>query len=159
MRYFLREVLPLIERAAPGVHLFIVGDGPWADMPEVRQNAAVTCTGFVDDTRPYMARCAAAVAPILAGSGTRIKILEGLAAGIPIVSTTLGCEGIAARPGEDVLIADTAVEFAAAVVHLLGDAALAEKLRANGRRLVEEKYDWKAIADRLDALYADAAPQ
>jgi glycosyltransferase involved in cell wall biosynthesis len=69
------------------------------------------------------------------------------------VSTTIGCEGIAARPGEDVLIADMAADFAAATVRLLRDRALAEKLRSNGRRLAEEMYDWRAIASRLDALY------
>ncbi len=153
MRWFLREVYPLIRRQRPGVRLTIVGDGPWAEMADVAASPDVTATGFVEDTRPYLGRCAVSVAPILSGSGTRIKILDSLAAGIPVVSTTVGCEGIAAQPGRDVLIADSPDDFAAAVVRLLGDASLAESLRRNGRRLAEERYDWRAIGRRLDDVY------
>lgn len=156
MRWFLRDVFPLVQRLAPAAHLTIVGDGPWADMPGVAGNPAVRATGFVDDIRPYLASSAVSVVPILAGAGTRIKILDSLAAGLPVVSTTVGCEGIAARPNEDVLIADTPDDLAAAIVRVLGDASLAEKLRANGRRLVEQRYDWRAISRRLDELYTSA---
>ncbi len=150
--YFLRDVFPLIQRRIPDVRLTIAGDGAWAAWPDVATQPAATATGFVEDIRPYLARCAVSIVPILSGSGTRIKILDSLAAGIPVVSTTLGCEGIAVRAGEHVLIADSPAAFAAAVVHVLQDAALAESLRRNGRRLVEERYAWHAIAAQLDAL-------
>ena len=107
MRWFLGQVWPLILRTLPDARLTIAGDGPWAEMDEVAVQPAVSALGFVDDIRPYLACCAVSIAPILAGAGTRIKILDSLAAGIPIVSTTLGCEGIAARPGADLLLADT----------------------------------------------------
>lgn len=152
LRFFLREVWPLIRRDVPDARLTIVGDGPWADMPEAAADNAVTATGFVEDTRPFFARCAVSVAPIRAGAGTRIKILDSLAAGAPVVSTTLGCEGIAVQPGTDVLIADSAPDFAAAVVRVLGDPALAETLRRNGRRLAAATYDWRAIVGQLDSV-------
>ncbi len=153
IRYFLREVFPIIQSDMPQARLTVVGDGPWASMLEIKDNPAVTATGFVADTRPHFARCAVSVAPILSGAGTRIKILDSLAAGIPIVATTIGAEGIAARHGEEILIADTPAEFAAAVLRLLHDPALAEKLRRNGRRLAEQTYDWRAIAARLEQIY------
>jgi len=151
--YFVRQVLPLIQREIPQVRLLVVGDGPWAEIDDLAANPCVTVTGFVEDTRPYLASCAVSIVPILSGAGTRIKILEALAAAIPVISTTLGCEGIEARPGEDILIADTPAEFAAATVKVLRDHELAEKLRRNGRRLVEDKYNWRAIVARLDRLY------
>lgn len=153
MRWFLRDVFPLIQLQRADAHLTIVGDGPWAEMPEIADNPAVSATGFVEDTRPYLARCAVSVVPILSGAGTRIKILDSLAAGIPVVSTTVGCEGIAALPDEDVLIANSPAAMATAVLRVLGDAQRAETLRRNGRRLVEQRYDWRAIVQGLDALY------
>jgi polysaccharide biosynthesis protein PslH len=158
MQYFLDQVWPLICSKLPEAHLFVVGDGPWAEMGGIAGNPAVTATGLVDDTRPYLARCAVSLAPILSGSGTRIKILESLAAGIPVVSTTLGCEGITAQPGRDLLVADRPQDFASAVLRIVQDGGLAESLRRNGRRLVEESYDWSAVAARLDALYRGERP-
>ena len=88
----------------------------------------------------------------------RVKILQSLAEGIPIVSTTLGCEGIGVTDGEDILIADEPGDFAAAVLRVLNDRALAQRLSHNGRRLAETRYDYRRACVALDEVYARAAP-
>ncbi len=93
------------------------------------------------------------VVPVRAGSGMRVRILEALARGIPIVTTTTGVEGIDAVDGKHLLVADTPTEFAAAVVRLLRDSTLREFLIQNGRRLAEEKYDWQVVLPRLESVY------
>jgi glycosyltransferase involved in cell wall biosynthesis len=87
------------------------------------------------------------------GSGTRLKVVEGLAMGKALVSTTLGCEGVDVHDGEHLLIGDTAEAFAAQVLRLFDDAALAERLGAAGRALMEREYSWEAAGERLDAVY------
>mgnify|MGYP001614688018 CR=1 FL=1 len=93
------------------------------------------------------------VAPLHAGGGMRVKILEALARGLPVISTRLGAEGIAARDGEEILLADGAEEFAAAVLRLLRDPALAARLAENGRALVEREYDYRVTCGTLGELY------
>jgi glycosyltransferase involved in cell wall biosynthesis len=95
--------------------------------------------------------------PLRAGGGMRVKILNALAQGIPIVSTTLGCEGIELTPGRDILVGDTPEAFAAEVLRALDDHALGQQLSAAGRRLVEEKYDYRNACRPLDDVYVRAA--
>ncbi len=151
--YFVEEVLPRIHRVRPGVTLTIVGAGPG---PEVERLAGprVRVTGAVPDTREYFARAAAAVVPLRMGSGTRLKVLEGLAMGKPLVSTSIGCEGIHVQDGEHLLIADEAQALADAVLRVLSDAPLAVALARQGRALVEREYGWAAITAQLEVFYA-----
>lgn len=114
----------------------------------------INVTGYVADPAPYLQRAALMVVPLRAGGGMRVKILNALAQGIPIVSTTLGCEGIEVVPGESILVADEPAGFADAVLRLLDDADLAAKLAADGRRLAEEKYDYRHACRSLDDIYA-----
>jgi glycosyltransferase involved in cell wall biosynthesis len=100
-----------------------------------------------------MARTGAFIVPLRAGGGMRVKILNALAQGLPIVSTTLGCEGIQVTHEQDILIADTPAEFAVAVLRVLHDSALAERLANNGRRLAETVYDYRAACRPLDQIY------
>lgn len=155
VRFFLREVYPSLKVTIPSVRLFIVGPGRYDTLEEVAAEPSVVPTGLVEDTRPYMERCSVFVAPILAGSGTRVKILEAMAAGIPVVSTTVGAEGIEAVHGEHILLADDPKLFAESVARLQQDQALRERLRINARALVETKYRWQVIGERLESIYRE----
>jgi glycosyltransferase involved in cell wall biosynthesis len=109
----------------------------------------------VPEVPPHLQRAAVVAVPIRMGGGTRLKVVEGLALGKPMVSTTLGCEGIAVRDREHLLIADDAESFAARVIELFEDRALAASLGAAGRALMEREYSWDLGAERLDNLYQD----
>ncbi len=152
VRFFLTQVLPLVQRTHPDASFTIVGSGPEADLAGLRAQGA-TVTGFVPDIRPYLAAAACVVVPIRMGGGTRLKVVEALSAGAPMVSTSLGCEGIDVRPGEHLLVADDAPAMAAEVVRLLDDPALGRRLAEAGRRLAVERYSWEVCADPLLELY------
>jgi glycosyltransferase involved in cell wall biosynthesis len=107
----------------------------------------------VEDVRPYFAAAAVCVVPLLTGGGTRLKVLEAMAMGKAIVSTTLGCEGIPAAPGRDIVLVDEAPDIAAQVVALLGDPARREALGAAARAFVERHFDWRIVTVPLDEVY------
>ncbi|HZK66015.1 MAG TPA: glycosyltransferase family 4 protein, partial [Chloroflexota bacterium] len=153
VRFFLRKVFPDIKRSVPDARLVIVGPGPYHTLPEVVGETNVVCTGLVPDTRTYMGECSVLVAPILAGSGTRLKLLEAMSAGIPVVSTSLGAEGLGAVPGTHFLAADTASDFARGVVELMDTPDARDSLRRNARKLVEERFDWAVAGHRLEEAY------
>lgn len=154
--YFVRAVLPLIHRRRPDVIFTVVGAGP---PPAVQQLAGprVEVTGPVPDVRPYWRRAAVAVVPIRFGGGTRLKVVEALAMGRPVVSTSLGCEGIDVVPGEHLLVADSPPRFADAVVRVLSDPELGGALGRRGRALVEARYGWPALAQQLEAVLREVA--
>lgn len=151
--YFVEEVLPRIHQVRPSVTLTIVGAGAGEEVERLA-GPCVRVTGAVPDTRDYFARAAAAVVPLRMGSGTRLKVLEGLAMGKPLVSTSVGCEGIHVCDGEHLLIADEAQALADAVLRVLSDAPLAASLARQGRALVEREYGWAAITAQLESFYA-----
>lgn len=107
-------------------------------------------TGRVDDVRPYLARASVGCVPLLAGSGTRYKILESLSAGLPLVTTPVALEGLRLGAGQDLLVATSDEEIAGAVVRLLDDPVLAAGLARQGRATVDAQYAWSAILPRLD---------
>ncbi|HLB12776.1 MAG TPA: glycosyltransferase [Dehalococcoidia bacterium] len=150
--WFCRHALPQIRRRHPAVRVLLVGRDP---APAVRSLAGrgVTVTGPVEDVRPYLYQSDVFVAPLRMGSGTRFKILEAMACGLPVVSTSLGVEGIAATSGQEAIIADRPPEFAEAVLGLLGNPARAQELATRARLLVEHRYDWKAILPDLEKVY------
>jgi len=149
--YFAREVLPRIRRAVPGARLSIVGREP---TPAVRRLAdedpSIEVTGRVDDIRPHVGRARVAVVPLRVGGGTRLKIYEAMAMGTPVVSTTVGAEGLPLTPGHDVALADDPESFADAVVRLVQDDHAWAAMADAGLRLVTERYDWSAVAGSLD---------
>lgn len=156
MAYFSREIYPRIQREVTGVEMWIVGKNP---SPEVRQlgGKGVHVIGCVNDLRPYYSRSTVCVVPLRAGGGTRLKILEAMAFGRPVVSTSIGCEGLEAIDGEHLLVADHPQEFADRTVHLLVDETSRQSLTIKARELVVSRYDWDVIARRLMQVYADLA--
>lgn len=152
--FFCQEIFPLIKQQIPGAKLLIVGREP-PSFVQALASTNIIVTGAVESVVPYYQRASVSIVPLRAGSGSRLKILESMALGRPVVSTTLGCEGLAVTHGENILIADTPVDFAAQIVRLLNDPELRQRLIVNGRRLVETIYDWGVISQRLLQVYED----
>lgn len=150
--WFIAKIWPTIKRKVSQAKLYIVGKNPPA---EVKKLAAedIVVTGFVDDEREYMAKAAAFIVPLNAGGGMRIKILNALAMGKAIVSTSIGCEGVDVEDGKNIYIADTEKEFAQQVIELLKDKGKREELGREGLKLVREKYRWERIAEQIEAEY------
>jgi glycosyltransferase involved in cell wall biosynthesis len=143
--YFIDEILPRVRARIPDVHLTVIGR---TDGPGLRQCPAVsgvTFAGHVPDIEPFFQRGRAMVVPLRSGSGMRVKILDALARGLPTVSTSIGCEGIDATPGRDLLIADTPTAFAEDVVRVLTDDQLAMCLSRSSRALVHSKYSESVV--------------
>lgn len=157
VEFFAAEVLPRIRRARPQAHLEVVGMSPPAHLRELAGSHPLTVHGEVPDVRPWLERCGVSVVPLRAGSGTRLKILEALSMGRAVVSTRIGAEGLDVVDGEHLLLADRPEDFAERTLAAMEDEGLRERLGRNGRRLVEERYDWKAVAGLLDQAYRAAA--
>jgi len=151
MRFFLGEVFPRIRQARPQATLYITGRTDGVDLRRLLLGDGVVLTGYLPDVRPRVARSAVCIAPLTLGGGTRIKILEAMALGTPVVATSKGAEGLEVRPGRDLLIADEPADFADAVVRVLASAELRASLSAAGRR-VAERYDWRIIGGQLNAF-------
>jgi glycosyltransferase involved in cell wall biosynthesis len=157
MQYFLSKVYPRIRQELPEVRLTITGSTDGVDLAGLELDRSVLLSGYVDDVRPLVAGAAACITPIRQGGGTRIKILEAMALGTPVISTSKGAEGLAVTAGRDILIADEPAEFAAQVVRLLRDDVLRQLLTLRARELVEERYDWESIGRRFVDLVERAA--
>ncbi len=145
MHYFLAEIYPLIKQEMPDVTLKITGSTQGVDMSRLRLDASVHFTGYVDDIRLPVAQSAVCVVPLRQGGGTRLKILEAMALGTPMVATAKGAEGLSVVDGEHLLIANEPVQFARRVIDLLRDPAQRAHLIHNARHLVETQYDWEQI--------------
>ncbi len=157
VKWFVNRVYPIIRQQRPDVQFDVVGAKPPRELLALNNaGLGVNVTGYVEDPKSYQERAAVMVVPLLAGGGMRVKILNALAAGIPIVSTRLGYEGIDVSPGKDILIGDTPDAFAAQVLRVLNDRALGTQLSTNGRKLVEKKYDHNTALRPLDEVYAQA---
>lgn len=153
MRWFLAEVYPHIKAQVPEVTLTITGSIQGVDLAGLALDESVTLTGFVADVRIPVAQAAVAVAPIREGGGTRLKILEAMALGTPVVATSKGAEGLEdVTDGEHLLLADDPVLFAEHTVALLRSPDLRARLAAAARRLVEQRYDWTPIGRRFVEL-------
>jgi len=152
--WFTREVYPLIKQRIPEVNFYIIGARPPGEVIRLGvRDESVKVTGYVEDITLYIEDSAVLVVPLRAGGGMRVKILDAWARGIPIVSTTIGCEGIEVRHEENILVADTPMDFAQAVGRVIRDKELAQRLTENGRRWVEERYDWRVVCRKLDEVY------
>jgi sugar transferase (PEP-CTERM/EpsH1 system associated) len=151
--YFVETILPLIAEAVPDVKLTVVGRNPTARLKALADaDTRITVTGRVEDVRPYIDRAAAYVVPLRIGGGTRLKIYEAMAMGKPVISTTIGAEGLPLRDGTDLLLADAPDAFAKAVVRTLTERALARQLSERARSLVCERFGWQHAAESFLAI-------
>ena len=151
--WFANAVLPLARARAPETRLYVVGKNPHPRLDSLRGVEGVTLTGYVEDVRPYIAGASAYVVPLQSGGGTRLKVLEAMAMGQALVTTTLGGEGIDAQSGRDWLVADSPATFAEQVLLLLTDRALAGRLGLAAREFVAAHFDWHIVTKPLMALY------
>jgi polysaccharide biosynthesis protein PslH len=149
IQYLVAEIWPRIRQARPDASLTVVGRDDVAAAAALRGVPGVTLTGYVDDVSPHFAASRALVVPLRAGSGMRVKILDAFARGVPVVSTPTGHEGIDVEPGVHVLSAADAASFAGQALRLLADDHLAEGLSRAARRLVETRYDVRAVRRAL----------
>jgi glycosyltransferase involved in cell wall biosynthesis len=160
IRWFLGQVYPAVRHAVPGVSLTIIGKNPPADFRQAAEaDGSIRVTGYVDDLTPYLEQAALMVVPLRAGGGMRVRILEAFARGMPVVTSPVGLEGIEARPGEEVLVADSPEAFAGEVVRLLQDRELRERLAVRGRALAEVRYDWQVVLKAMAEVYQDGSAQ
>jgi glycosyltransferase involved in cell wall biosynthesis len=155
MCWFVGDVYPLIHARVPDVQLTITGEAANRPLPAAPN---VVHTGHVENVRPLVASSCISVAPIRIGGGTRVKILEAMALGTPVVATSKGAEGLDVCHGVHLLIADTPHAFAEQVLRLLADPGLRRELSRNARDVVEARYNWKAIGCRFEELLASLAP-
>ncbi len=155
VRFFHRNVWPALQSRWPGLKWKILSKNPgsFRDLPA--RDPSIEITGFVEDAVAVIAQSRVAVVPLFAGSGTRIKILEAWAAGTPVVSTTLGAQGLEYRDREHLVLADDAESFTAAVSELFALPVNRERIGAAGRRLYEEQYTWPAVWKALAAVVGE----
>lgn len=153
-RYFYDEIFPAIRRAIPSTRLILAGRDP---APLLRRLAAtdpgITLTGSLPDLRPAMAQANVHVCPMRIGSGVKIKVLEAMAMGKAVVTTSLGLSGIPAVPGRDLMVADDPDSFAEAVIHLLRDSGLRGQIGSAARAFVVREHNWAAVAERYEETY------
>lgn len=156
MQYFLAEIYPWIKQQLPDVTLTITGSTRGVDLSGLRLDASIHFTGYVADVRLPVAQSAVCVVPLRQGGGTRLKILEAMALGVPVVATSKGAEGLSVVNGEHLLLADAPSAFAAAVLRILCERDLSARLTYNASALVEARYDWGGIGARFVELVEDA---
>jgi glycosyltransferase involved in cell wall biosynthesis len=153
VRYFIESIYPRIKSELPEARFTVIGANP---PPEIRslasRDSSIEVTGYVDDIRAALDGTGAFVVPLRIGSGIRVKILDAMAMGLPIVTTSIGCEGIELIPGEHALVADNPAHFAESVIRLLRDHGERARLGAAGRGLVENCYSWPHVLRRLDDI-------
>jgi glycosyltransferase involved in cell wall biosynthesis len=153
VEHFLVEILPLIRQQRPGTTVTIAGRSPGAEIQKLaREISGVTVTGTVPDMRPHLWNASVSIVPIRIGGGTRLKIYECMAAGLPVVSTTIGAEGLTYTDGSDILIANTPSEFATACLQLLKDEDKRQSVAQHALSLVETHFSWAAITREFEAI-------
>jgi glycosyltransferase involved in cell wall biosynthesis len=156
--WFLDSIYPLVKLQVPDVRCTLIGARPPESIiQQANTDRTLSVTGYVDDPLPFLQDTSMMVVPLRAGGGMRVKILNALSQGIPMVSTSVGCEGIRVTPDHDILVADDAEAFASACVRLLTDYALNEQVTQAGRNTAEQYYDYRQACAALDAIYAGEA--
>lgn len=153
MVHFSKNILPQIQARRPKTKLTIVGWNPTRSIRSLESNPSITVTGGVPDVRPHLSNAAIFVAPLLSGAGIQNKVLQSMAIGTPIVATSLVCQGLGVNDGEHLLVADEPKEFSQAVLHLMDDKSLRNRLSNNARRYVEQNHDWNTICSQLENIY------
>jgi glycosyltransferase involved in cell wall biosynthesis len=159
--WFAREVWPTVRKRFPEATFTVVGKNPPTSIRDLADSAlngpagGIKVTGYVPDPQQYLENAAVFVVPLFSAGGMRVKIVDGWRWGLPIVSTTIGAEGINYRDGENIVIADSPEDFSKAIIRVLSEPDLAQRLRQNGRSWVEQHYDWQKVYSAWDAIYDD----
>lgn len=158
--YFCHEIWPSILDQLPTAKLDVIGPDATEEIKELaKRSKNVDLIGFVKDIRPHLWTASACVVPLRIGGGTRLKILEALGAGCPVISTSLGATGLCLTPLKDILIADSPDTFANAVLRVMRDPLLRQSLSLNGQKTVASRYDWAKIAAQQAAVYESVVSQ
>lgn len=155
LKWYFEKVDPLLRQRVPGRRVLIVGKNPLPSIRHLARHEGVTVTGEVPDVRPYYQRSWVQIVPLFSGGGTRLKIVESLSLGTPVVSTTIGAEGLDLHHGEHLLLGDSPEEFAGQLARLLEDEPLRRHLREAGQRQVLDLYTWKQLGRELSDYYED----
>jgi glycosyltransferase involved in cell wall biosynthesis len=151
--YFASQILPRIRQRKPDCSVAVVGRNPLPEVVEMgRRDPRILVTGTVPDIRPYLWAAKVAIVPLRIGGGTRLKIYEAMAARTPVVSTTIGAEGLEAHDGENIYLADTPEAFAARAVELLESPGERKRLSDAAWRMVAERFSWEKVAGELEAI-------
>jgi glycosyltransferase involved in cell wall biosynthesis len=157
IRYFVREIMPLIKTKVPDVTLTVVGRNPPAALVDLsKEDPSLIITGRVDDVRPYIESAAVYIVPLRIGGGTRLKIFEAMAMEKPVVSTTIGAEGLPLTDGVELLLADEPVTFADAVLKLFRDSRYATELGQRAADVVRENHGWRQVTEDFVSLCTQA---
>ena len=155
--WFCKDILPAIRQEFPEMQFHIVGKNPPAEIRRLAETQGIHVAGFVEDVRDYFAKATVFVIPLRVGGGMRVKLLQAMAMARPVVSTPIGAEGIQVEDGRNILVAESAEDFAASVLRLLSDRKLGERLGQNARQLVEETYSWETATDLLEQVYREVS--
>jgi len=155
VNYLVAEIMPGVWQKRPGVQLVIVGKDPTADIRALSVDPRITVTGTVDDIRPFLWKATVAVVPLVYGAGIQNKILEAMACGTPVVTTSRTLLSLSAIPGDDILVADNAEEFSRNILKLLGDQKFHFRLSMGGAAYVKKSHSWRVMAETLLTCYAD----
>ncbi len=150
--YFYREIWPRIKSKDAEIKFYVVGQGPPPEIQSLSQDDAVIVTGRVDDVRPYLKKGRVFVCPVRLGGGFRGKILEAMAVGTPVVSSSLGAEGVPAVQRENIIVADNPEEFTKGILDLINDDKLFERIRKKARKLVEKKFAWQKGVEVMEGV-------
>lgn len=150
--YFYEKIWPTLKYEIPSLKWWIVGRNPTIAMKAIT-SVDIEVMGEVESIQPYMESSTIMIVPLRCGGGTRLKILEAMAAGLPVVSTTIGAEGLNINDGENILLADSPEGFTDAITRILSDVTLMQSVRTKARQLVENQYDWSIISKKLDQAY------
>lgn len=150
--YFVKEILPIVQRQIPDVALVIAGSNPTSAVHDLAAVDGVEITGAVDSLTPFYAESAVSIVPLRMGGGVITKTLNGLAAARPTVSTTFGISGTGVKPGRDLIVADTPEQFAEAIIHLLQDGPYWLKIAQKGREFVKSHYNWQEAMGLFEAF-------
>jgi glycosyltransferase involved in cell wall biosynthesis len=158
--WFAREIMPRVLAKVPTANLIVIGKNPPDEVKSLEASEGiisghVQITGFVSDPEPLLQKCSVFIVPMLAAGGMRVKILYAWLWGLPIVSTTVGAEGVELRPGENIIIADDPDEFSEAIVNLLQNKKLANSLSENGQSWVVENYNWQRVYQKIGRVYQE----
>lgn len=157
--HLLDDIWPLVKTKIPNIKFYIIGQDPPKELLRLsKEEAGIEVLGYVDDIRPYVAKSAIYVVPLRVGGGTRLKVLDALAQGKAIISTSIGCEGIEVTDRENIYIEDSDSEFASSIIELLNNKKRRKILGDNARKLAVDKYAWPSIAKYLLRAYKNTLP-